>query len=252
MLTEIATFTGMPMSQFLLCAAAVFCAGLVRGFSGFGLSAILMASIVVVVPPVELIPLCFLLEAAASLALFRGGSRSADWKLIWTLVIASAIGVPIGLAITTNLASAYSKIIALTLVLGLTMAQLFKLIPPGAGGRIGLPIAGFLAGLATGLASVGGLVVALYVLSRKSEAHVMRGSLIMFLFISMITTFASLLYYGLITEMTLRRGAIFAPTVLAGVFLGAKLFSPALAPHYKKVCLVLLMTLSTVGLIRLL
>ncbi|WP_289032675.1 sulfite exporter TauE/SafE family protein [uncultured Roseibium sp.] len=251
MLTEVAGYAGLTQPQFLICSAAIFCAGLVRGFSGFGLSAILMAGIVVLIPPVELIPLCYLLEAAASIALFRGNLRSADWKMVWTLAITSAIGVPIGLAITTNVPTEHSKTIALGLVLVLTFGQLFKFIPPGFGGRAGLPVAGLLAGIVTGLASVGGLVVALYVLSRRTEAYVMRSSLIIFLFIGIFTTLASLLSYDLMSQETLQRGVIFVPIVLSGVFFGTRLFSPTLAPHYKKVCLLLLVCLSIVGLIRL-
>ncbi|MEO0980836.1 MAG: sulfite exporter TauE/SafE family protein, partial [Pseudomonadota bacterium] len=77
MLQDLSVWAGLPPTQLTICAVMVFIAGLVRGFAGFGLSAVLMASIVVFIPPIELIPVCFLLEAAASLAMFRGGLRDA-------------------------------------------------------------------------------------------------------------------------------------------------------------------------------
>jgi hypothetical protein len=49
--------SGLPAQQFWITALAVLAAGLVRGFTGFGLSAIMMAAIASVIPPVELIPL---------------------------------------------------------------------------------------------------------------------------------------------------------------------------------------------------
>lgn len=252
MLTDLIGYSGLPATQFWFCAAAVFTAGLVRGFTGFGLSAVIMATIVTIIPPIELIPVCYMLEAAASLALLRGNIRSADWALVLFLAAGSAAGVPIGLAATTCIAPDTSKLIALLLVLTLTAAQLLKAVPPGFGGRFGTPVAGLLAGVVTGLASVGGLVVALYVLSRKTGPDVMRSSLIVFLLLGMVTTLASLLYYDLMTAQAMQRGAIFGPLVLAGVFFGAMLFSPKFAPYYKRACLTLLICLSAVGVSRLL
>ncbi|QDG79007.1 sulfite exporter TauE/SafE family protein [Labrenzia sp. PHM005] len=252
MLMDIIALTGLTGTQFWICTAVVFTAGLVRGFSGFGLSAVVMAGIVTIIPPVDLIPVCYVLEAAASLALLRGNIRSADWTLVLQLALGSAIGVPIGLAATTYVAPETSKMIALLLVLTLTGAQLLKLVPPGFGGRYGTPAAGLLAGIVTGLASVGGLVVALYVLSRKTEPQVMRSSLIIFLLAGMVTTLMSLLYYELMTAQALQRGTVFVPVVLLGVFFGSILFSPKFAPYYKRACLTLLLCLSAVGVSRLL
>jgi len=71
-------FTNLSAEDLLICAGAMLLAGLVRGFAGFALSAILMASIVFILPPVELIPLCYFLEAAASISMLRGGLKDAD------------------------------------------------------------------------------------------------------------------------------------------------------------------------------
>lgn len=252
MLSSIIEFSGLTDTQFWICAVAGFAAGLVRGFAGFGLSAVVMAGVVTIIPPVELIPVCYVLEGAASLAMFRGNFRSADWKMVLVLAASSTAGVPIGLAATTYFDPATSQLVALFLILALTVAQLFKIVPPGFGGRFGTPFAGILAGIATGLASVGGLVVALYVLSRKVEPSVMRSSLVIYLMVGMVTTLVSLLYYDLMTVQTLQRGSIFIPLVLFGVFLGSMLFSPRFSPYYKRVCLALLICLSAAGVFRLL
>ena len=61
MFQDLTIWTGLPPTHLVISAVMVFVAGMVRGFAGFGLSAVLMASIVVIIPPVELIPVCFLL-----------------------------------------------------------------------------------------------------------------------------------------------------------------------------------------------
>lgn len=88
-----------------------------------------MASVVLILPPVELIPICYILEATASLIMFRGGMRDADMKVVWGLAIGSAAGVPIGLYATTSLPVELSKLIALLIILALAAAQLLRASP---------------------------------------------------------------------------------------------------------------------------
>jgi uncharacterized membrane protein YfcA len=250
MVFSLSEYTGLGPEQFLICAGAVFLAGLVRGFAGFALSAILMASIVVIIPPVELIPVAYILEGVASAAMFRGGIKEADMSIVWVLAIGSAIGAPIGLYATTSISPEISKLVALIVVMGLTFAQLFRFTPKFLNSKPGLYGTGIFAGIVTGLASVGGMVVALYVLSSNASAKTIRGSLVMFLFIGMFTSLIYLLLYGLMDAQAARRGLVFSPVLLVGVYLGTFMFRPSLAVFYKQFCLILLIALSALGLLR--
>ena len=250
MIQSLLELTGLSLQNLLIVAIAVFGAGLVRGFAGFALSAILMASVVVIIPPIELIPICYMLEAAASIAMFRGGVRDADMSVVWGLALGSAIGVPIGLMATTSIDPEASKLIALFVILALTIAQLFRLRASFLSTKTGLYGSGIAAGIVTGLASVGGMVVALFVLSRNAEAKSMRASLVMFLFIGMFTSLVFLLLYDVMNSQAFWRGVIFIPIVLLGVFLGSLLFRPSLTHLYKRICLWLLISLCVVGLVQ--
>ncbi len=243
---------GLSSNHLALALAVVVIAGMVRGFAGFGLSAIVMASLVPIIPPVELIPTCFILEGIAGLFTLRGGMKDADMKVVWGFVIGSFIGTPIGLYAITTVDADTSRLIALLIVLGLTLAQLGKFRPSFLATNPGLYGSGVVSGIAGGLASVGGMVVALYVLASDREPKVIRASLVMFLFIGMFTSLVFLLLYNVMTVQALWRGAIFTPFVLVGVGLGTLLFRPSLVPFYKRTCLLLLVLLCLVGLSRLL
>ena len=250
MIETLANMTELAPGELILCTGAIFFAAIVRGFAGFALSALIMASVVTILPPVELIPVCFLLEATASLMMFRGGIKEADMRIVWGLAISSAVGSPIGLYATTTLPVDTSKLIALTLLIVLAALQLFKVRIPLLATRPGLYFSGLTAGIATGLASIGGMVVALYVLSQEKAARTMRASLVMFLAITMFTTLIYLLYYEVLDMMAARRGLVFAPVVIAGVLAGSWLFRPSLEGFYKRFCLVLLLSLAGVSLVR--
>lgn len=248
MFDRLVDLVGLSPQEITIVVLAVFAAGLVRGFAGFALSAILMASVVVIIPPVELIPVCYLLEAAASIAMFRGGYKDADMGLVWGLAVGSALGVPIGLLATTTLDIEISKLIALLVILSLTAAQLIRVRPAFLTGKPGLYGSGISAGIVTGLASVGGMVVALYVLSSQADAKKIRASLVMFLFIGMFTSLAYLLLFGVMNDQAFWRGILLMPIVLLGVGLGSLLFRPSLTHLYKRVCLWLLVSLCIAGI----
>ena len=63
----------LTQTEFTLLAVICFCAGLVRGFTGFALSAIVMASAALILSPLALIPICWWLELVASAMMLRGG-----------------------------------------------------------------------------------------------------------------------------------------------------------------------------------
>ncbi len=251
MLESLATVVELSRNELVLSVFAIFLAGLVRGFSGFALSALIMASLAVVMPPVSLIPVCYVLEAIASILMFRGGQRLADWTVVWGLAIGSAIGVPIGLYATIHVSPDVSRLIALILVLSLAALQFFRTTPAFLGTRPGLYVTGLLAGVVTGLASVGGMVVALYVLAHKAAPDRMRASLVMFLFVGIFTSGAWLVSVGILDRLALTRGFVFSPFVASGVILGSSLFRPFLQGFYRSFCLILLMGLALAGLVRL-
>jgi|GEM_PF-75281 len=247
--------------QFGLFLTVVFLAGVVRGFTGFAQSALIMASLAVVIPPVSLIPVCYVLEGTASLLLFRGGAREADFRIVTGLAVGSAIGVPLGLQATLHLPADASRLVALVLILLLAALQLLGRrmsgVPPMAAGAkrwlatpAGLCGAGLLAGVATGLAHVGGMIVALYVLATNAPPARMRASLVMFLFVGMFTSGVWLVSTDVLDRLALMRGLVLAPAVAAGVLIGARLFGPALQGIHRNFCLTLLIGLALAGLVR--
>ncbi len=250
MLYNLQNFLSLSGSEVIISLVVVLFAGMVRGFAGFGMSALIMAGLALIIPPVTLIPVCFIMETLASFMMFRGGVRMADHKVVWGLVIGTVIGTPIGLMATMAVTPDTSRTIALVLILLLALLQLRRRPPAVLGTRKGLYGAGLTAGIASGLASVGGMVVALYVLAQQAPAARMRASLVMYLALSMIATGVWLYLSGMLNMLVLQRAIVFAPVVILGVLLGTRLFRPSLEQFYKRFCLGLLMSVAVSGLIR--
>lgn len=250
MLEQLQTYADLTPAEIATVGVVVFLAAIVRGFSGFALSALVMASLAVMIPPVELIALCWFLEMAASVLMVRGGAGEADKKVVFGLVSGSIVGTPIGLTLTTTVPVSTSKMIALAVICVLAILLLSKMRWRFLATRPGLYLSGLTAGIMTGLASVGGLVVTLYVLSQDMPARVIRASLVIFLFVSSSASFFYLIFYGLMTNTILARAVFTVPLVFAGVFIGKTIFRPSMERHYKRFCLMLLIALAGFGLLQ--
>lgn len=237
-------------SEAIAFAVICFAAGLVRGFTGFALSAFGLALAVLILPPVELIPVMWWLEMAASLVMLRHGWGGADMKAAITLVCGSALGLIIGLSVTTSVDAELSQRIALCLLITLATFQLAKIKIPHLASQTGTVTTGIFAGIATGLAGVGGMVVALYVLARNDEPAKMRATLVAFLFISSSTSMLTHLWFGTMNTTSTLRGLAFVLPCVIGVMIGQRLFTPRLQPYYRPTCLTLLIGLSALSLGR--
>ncbi len=237
-------------SQGVTLALIFVAAGLVRGFTGFALSAFALALAVLILPPVELIPVMWWLELGASLMMIRAGFDGADLKVAAILTAGSAMGVIVGLGLTTTLDVVASQRISLVLLISLAVLQLAKVRIRALDSTTGTAGTGVVAGVATGLAGVGGMVVALYVLARDAEPRVMRATLVAFLLFGSLTSLLTHLAYGTMNSTSALRGLFFMIPCLIGVFLGQRLFTPKLQPYYRSVCLTLLIGLGAVSLVR--
>ncbi len=242
--------TDLTGQEFAILTVIVVLAGLVRGFSGFALSAMIMATAILILPPIELLPMLWWLEMSASLLMLKGGWADADRGTAIGLVIGSTAGWPLGLWLTVTLPVETSKLIALSVIIVLAASQLSKLKLPFLATKPGLYGTGIVAGIVSGLAHVGGMVVALYVLASDAPARQMRGSLVLFLFLGSLTSMITLLAFGVMDFSGITRGLVFALPTLLGVYLGQKMFIPTLAQYYRPFCLALLCVLAGAGLIR--
>ncbi|MGB1235296.1 MAG: TSUP family transporter [Planktomarina sp.] len=241
----------LDTSVFGLLALIAFIAGLIRGFSGFALSAVMMAGSALVLSPVQVIPICFWLEMTASLLMVKGGLKDANKGVAIALAIGSTLGVPLGLWLTLSVDVDTSRLLALAMICTLAAMQLARIKMAFLATKPGLYGSGVMAGIATGIASVGGMVVALYVLARDAPAREMRGSLVLFLFIGSLTTAVSLVLFGVMDQKAVLRGLALAVPTAIGVVFGKLLFVPKWEPYYKPFCLCLLIALAVAGIARL-
>ena len=238
-------------SDLLILILICFFAGLIRGFSGFGLSAFVMSLALTIIPPIELIPVCWWMEFVASVFMIRNGWKDSDKKISIILWFGAIFGLPIGILLTTILDFQTSKIVALVLILILALILLRNFKIQFLSTTVGTISSGVFAGIATGLASIGGMVVATYVLASQNSARRMRASLVMYILLNSVTTFIFLIIFDVMDHKAFVRGVLLAVPSSIGVVLGSILFIQKLDKYYRPFLLGSLILFSLVGLIRL-
>jgi len=238
-------------SDLLILILICFFAGLIRGFSGFGLSAFVMSLALTIIPPIELIPVCWWMEFVASVFMIRNGWKDSDKKISVILWLGAVFGLPVGIALTTILDFQTSKIVALVLILILALILLRNFKIQFLSTSVGTISSGVFAGVATGLASIGGMIVAIYVLASQSSARRVRASIVLYIFLNSVTTFIFLILFDVMDHKAFVRGVLLAVPSSIGVVLGSILFMQKLEKYYRPFSLGLLISFSLVGLIRL-
>ena len=75
---------------------------MVRGFAGFGAAMIMTPIFSALYGPAVGVALCLLLEIAVALPVVPGVVRLVDWRRIGLLLVAAAVGVPLGNLVLTR------------------------------------------------------------------------------------------------------------------------------------------------------
>jgi len=229
-------------------AFACLVAGFVRGYSGFGFSALLIAASSLVTNPLNFVAVVVVLETVMSLQAARGAGPDVDWKRVRWLLGGAAIGLPMGLWILTGISedaaraviSGYVLVMCLVLLVGWRMA---------AEARGGVPNG--LAGVVSGLANapgMGGLPVAAFFAAQPMPASVFRATLIAYF--PLLDLYSAPLYWmaGLVSWDTLWASLIALPVTLLGNWLGGRHFFGSDPHEFRRFAIFLLAVLAGLGL----
>jgi len=241
---------GLSAGESAYAATVVFAAALIRGYSGFGLSAIVVISLTLVLPPAEVVPIGILLEIVASLGVLPQVWRVAAWPTMGLLLLGACLGTPLGVFLLTDLPVNVMRAAIASIVLCASLLLLFGTrwrLKPDTVPVLGT---GAISGVANGAAAVGGLPVVLFFLSTDTVAATARATVIIYLMILGLYGSAALYIGGLLTLEVLARTALLCIPLFLGVAFGHRHFLRTSPESFRRFALWLLIVLSSAGLLR--
>jgi uncharacterized membrane protein YfcA len=243
-------FAGLDAPTLAFALVVIFIAAAVRGYSGFGASALIVTSLTLVLPPTEVVPISLLLEIAASLGLLAQVWKDVPWRTMAWLLAGAALGMPAGFALLAALPADVMRVVISLLVL-LACALIWRGAQASSQpGRPAILGTGVISGIANGTAAVGGLPVVLFFLYSAAAIATSRATLIVYLLIADIYGTGVAWMNGLVTQEVLQRTALFCIPLFLGVWLGNRHFLATSPDSFRRFTLILLVFLASAGLLR--
>ena len=237
----------LGLAALVWMVVATLIAGFVRGYSGFGYSALLIAASSLVTNPLNFVAVVVILETVMSLQAAKGAGPNVDWRRVGWLMGGAAIGLPLGLWILTGV----SEDTARAVVSGYVLVMCAVLL---AGWRLKSEVAGpvnGVAGVVSGLANapgMGGLPIAAFFAAQPMQASVFRATLIAYF--PLLDLYSAPLYWyaGLVSWDTLWASLWLLPITLVSNWLGGRHFFGTDPQDFRRFAIVLLAGLAVLGL----
>jgi uncharacterized membrane protein YfcA len=232
-------------------AVALLGAAFVRGYSGFGFSAIFIAFAALVTNPLPLIPVVFACEILMTAFQARGIRGHVDWRRVLYMLGGAAVALPFSVSVMLSVGAETARIIISTIILVMSLVLLTGWTLQRRIGALGHGVVGMISG-ACNSAGIGGLPVAAFMSAQPMQAATFRATMIVYLTgLDMITL--PLLWAGGLVTWDTAIGLVMAfPLLGLGVWLGGRQFLSASPSTFRRFAVMLLMTLSVLGLLRVL
>ncbi len=224
----------------IYAALAVFTAGLVRGFSGFGSAMVMAPVLAALYGPTVAVPIALILDLLLAAPVLRDAVRHIEPRRIGVLTAAAIVGIPGGTFLLLHLEAQTLRIAmslaVLSAVLLLTTGWRHK-GSPHLGGTV---VTGLASGALNGAIGMGGPPVIFYFLSGADAAAKIRASLNVYFALIDIGSLAVLAVAGQIGGPELIRSALLLVPLLLGLWVGSQMFHRGGHRFYRPVAIAIL------------
>jgi uncharacterized membrane protein YfcA len=229
------------MDSLTLALVAACVAGLVRGFTGFGSSLVIVPWLSAVYGPRTAVPVALLVELLLAVPFVPPATRHVDWPRIRLLCVAALVTVPLGAVLLATVdPDAIRWAISLVVVAAVGVLGLgwrYSGVP-----RPSLTLAtGATSGILNGAVGLAGPPVVFYYLAGADTARAMRASFIVFFAWVDSIAVLSFALTGTISQEALVLALEMAVPYLLCAWAGARLFRVSDEARYRRIAMAVLL-----------
>jgi hypothetical protein len=222
--------------------AAAFLGGLTSGISGFAMGLVVSGVWLHIIAPDQnalLIVLCGLVTQGSGIWRVR---RSIDWLTVAPFMIGGLLGVPAGTALLKTVDQGATRISMAVLLIAFSVYSLARpTVKPLRGGIAREFSVGVTNGLIGGLTGLGGIAVTIWCQLRGPPKDSQRAIFQPVMFATFLMSAISLAVAGSYTAETLKLYALALPALVAGLWVGLKLYGKIDDATFRKIILILLL-----------
>jgi len=228
----------------------VFIASIIRGFNGFGFSAICISGFSFILPALEIVPIILILEVLISIFMIPYIWSKIDWNFVLKLLLGIIIGSPVGLYLLKYLTPDVTHLSVCVIIIFFSLLLMRGYVNQDINNNYGKFFTGIISGTLNGLTTLGGMPVALFLLATSIQPAIIRGSLAALFFLTDIYAFVLSFFAGIVDLTTIYRTVPLIIILPIGVYIGNKFFVKSKEEIYRKVVFYFLIFISIFGLFR--
>jgi uncharacterized protein len=221
---------------------ATFAGALVTGLTGFAFGLIVSSAWLFVLTPAETASLIVAFGLIVQGYAVWKLRHALDWRKLWPFVVGAAFGVPLGVAALTWANPAYVRAAIGAFLVVFSLYSLFRpALRVAHGGRFADAGVGFLNGVLAGLSGLAGIVVIIWCQLRGWTRDQQRAVFQPVAIAIFLMSAAWLGGSGAIGAQTAWLFGVGLPVLLAGTWLGMKLYGRVDEAAFRKAVLVVLL-----------
>ena len=228
----------------------VFIASIIRGFNGFGFSAICVSGFSFILPAIEIVPIILALEVIISIFMVPYVWNKIDWRFVFKILLGISIGSLAGLYLLKHLNPQTTHLSICFLIIFFSILLMRGYSNQKINNNYGKFFTGIISGTLNGLTTLGGMPVALFLLVTSIQPAVIRGSLAALFFLTDIYAFTLSFFAGIVDMTTIYRIIPLIFILPIGVYIGDKFFIKSKEAIYRKVVFYFLIFISIFGIFR--
>jgi len=237
----------IALSVLAFALTSIFAAAVVRGYAGFGFSLLSVTALSILLEPRQIIPTIFILEVCASTHLLVTSWRHVHWQALGWLIVGCLIGTPIGVYTLATAPAGPLKIALASVVLIIAILLLRGFALKSVPGPLGTAGTGLISGGLNGALGVGGPPVVIFFFGTPIGAATGRASMIAYFLFTDLLGLGWQWHDGLLDRQAFGRALMYAPALIAGVFVGNRMFAAIDPAHFRVWVLRLLIALAVVS-----
>lgn len=207
-----------------LLVAITLCSAVVRGYAGFGMSAIVITTASVFMSPRDLIPVMYALELSATIVMLPKIWRHVDMRFVIAMLAGAITMLPLGQHLLLQLSNdSVRAIVGLVVFVG-AIGTLSGFRRAFAHGPIYGVAVGMIFGLISGIAAVGGLIASLIIVAASADYERGRASMVMLFAFGPMVALPLAFFNGVATETTVPLYLMLVPSMVVGVWIGGRIY----------------------------
>ena len=249
---EFFSYFQLNLIEVLLISLTVLVASIIRGFNGFGFSAICISGFSFILPAIEIVPIILALEVIISIFMIPYIWNKIDWKFVFKLQIGIIVGSPIGLYFLKYLSAEITHLFICLIIIFFSLLLMSGYTNKRINNNYAKFFTGIVSGSLNGLTTLGGMPVAVFLLITSIQPAIIRGSLAALFFITDIYAFSLSFLVGIVDITTIFRVLPLIIILPLGVYIGNNFFIKSKEETYRKVVFYFLIFISVFGIFRIL